>query len=481
MPSRRSFLRAGLAAGATTAIFPMAYPALGQTVSAGGDYKALVAVWALGGMDGFDAILPLDQQVHGQFKEWRPDIFAGHESNGTSREIGNLLELNDANSNAQAGQRFGMVKELSDLHALFQGGELAILPCVGPLIEPANRATIEADSVELPKRLRSHNDQQLTWKTFDVEGATTGWAGKFFDALIERGVNDTPDFLGMRLSANSAFVTGTYQRPFAFSGNVPNPGWDFIERTQRTGGRNRANSEEIVQILQDHMAMEGLNSSNYFMQDWINTNRRGSMLTGQYRQAVEALPEMETQFPDTGLGRQMRAVADAIRVRETLGVSKQIFSTGLGGWDTHQNQAVNIPGRLREMNDAIAAFRSAMLELGMWNNVTVFTGSDFGRPLIQNGSNGTDHAWANNHFITGGQVDGGKLVGEMISNWNIDDESDAGRMINNGQIIPSTSVEQYAASLGAWWGLSASEIGAALPRLSRFPNGPVSLFQQSAA
>ncbi|MGD1957159.1 MAG: DUF1501 domain-containing protein [Sphingomonadales bacterium] len=480
MPSRRSFLRAGLAAGASTAIFPAAMPAFAQSAQPG-EYRALVAVWALGGMDGFDAMLPLDEQTHAQFKAWRPDIFAGHEANGNSREIANLLELNDSNSQAHAGQRFGLVRELTDLHGPFEGGELAILPSVGPLIAPTNRALIENNSVELPKRLRSHNDQQLTWKTFDVEGATEGWAGKFFDALIERGGQDTPDFLGMRLSGNSAFVTGQYQRPFAFSGSVPEGGWDYIRRTQRNGGRNRTNSDEILEIVRRHIEMEGLNSSNYYMQDWINANRRGSLLTAQYRDAVDALPDLGTQFPNTGLGRQMKAVTDAIRVRETLGVSKQIFSTGLGGWDTHSQQANDIPGRLTEMNDAIKAFRDAMIEIDMWTKVTVFTGSDFGRPLIQNGSDGTDHAWANNHFIAGGMVEGGRIAGEMISNWTIDDESDAGSMIYNGQVIPSTSVEQYAASLGAWWGLTQSEINSALPRLSAFPNGPVQLFSSSLA
>ncbi|MEM9289234.1 MAG: twin-arginine translocation signal domain-containing protein, partial [Pseudomonadota bacterium] len=71
MPSRRSFLRAGLAAGASTAIFPAAMPAFAQSAQPG-EYRALVAVWALGGMDGFDAMLPLDEQTHAQFKAWRP-------------------------------------------------------------------------------------------------------------------------------------------------------------------------------------------------------------------------------------------------------------------------------------------------------------------------------------------------------------------------------------------------------------------------
>ncbi|MEM6681081.1 MAG: DUF1501 domain-containing protein [Pseudomonadota bacterium] len=481
MPSRRSFLRAGLAAGATTAILPTAlHPGVARAQALGGtDYKALIAVWALGGMDGHDAMLPLDPAVHAQFKAWRPAIFAGHEANQNSREIANLLELNDTNQNAHNGQRFGLAPELIDLHGLFEGGELAILPAVGPLIEPANRAAIDNKTVDLPKRLRSHNDQQLTWKTFNVEGATSGWAGKFFDALIERGASDTPDFLGMRLSANSAFVTGQYQRPFSYSGSIPQAGWDYVTRMQRSNGRNRTNSDEIREILQQHIEMDGITSSNYFMQDWVNANNRGAILTAQYREAVANLNELDTVFPSTGLGRQFKAVVDAIRVRETLGVSRQIFSTGLGGWDTHAQQANNVSGRFRELSGAIKAFRDAMLEIGMWPNVTVFTGSDFGRPLIENGSEGTDHAWANNHFITGGSVDGGRIVGQAVTNWDINDSSDAGQMINNGQVIPTTSVEQYAASLGEWWGLTSSEINGALPRLGNFSAGPVKLFQSA--
>jgi len=477
MPSRRSFLRAGLAAGASTAIFPAAAlrssTAFAQTAG-GGDYKALIAIWALGGMDGHDAMLPLDPTVHGKFKEWRPEIFAAHENTQTSREIPNLLELSDANQAAHNGQRFGLAPELAGLHGLFQGGELAILPNVGPLIEPVNRATADRGIVELPKRLRSHNDQQLTWKTFDVEGATNGWAGKFFDALVERGVSDTPDFLGMRLSANSAFVTGTYQRPFEFAGSIPDIGTNWMERRQRSGGRNRTREDEIRAILQDHLRLEGESSRNYFEQDWIAANRRGSVLTGQYRDAIANLSPLDTVFPDTGLGRQLKSVADAIRVRDTLGVSRQIFSTGLGGWDTHSQQGRAITSRLREMNDAMIAFREAMLEIGMWPNVTLFTGSDFGRQMIENGSEGTDHGWGNNHFIAGGSVAGGRIAGRAITNWDLNDTTDAGQFLRDGLSIPTTSVEQYAAALGEWWGLTPTELATALPRLSNFPDGPVS-------
>ena len=153
-------------------------------------------------------------------------------------------------------------------------------------------------------------------------------------------------------------------------------------------------------------------------------------------------------------------------MRSQLGVNRQIFVVGPGGFDTHSAQAQSLPGDLRQIDEAVVAFNTAMDELGVANDVTLFTASDFGRTLAINGD-GTDHGWAGHHFVVGGAVSGQRIYGDIpISDFGHDLDSGTGRL------IPTTSVEQYAASLGRWFGLDGDELRVALPDPVNFDSGP---------
>jgi len=207
------------------------------------------------------------------------------------------------------------------------------------------------------------------------------------------------------------------------------------------------------------------------MKDMISMNARAMANSETFARALENGVAVSTSFPETQLASQLKTVANTIAIRDALNVRRQIFYVAIGGFDTHDNQRAEVPERLTEVGTAIAAFKSAMLELGVWNDVTLFTASDFGRTVIDNGD-GTDHGWGGHHFVVGGSVSGKHIYGDIPAY----DLSDQVYTEDRGRLIPTTSVDQYAATLGAWFGLDMSELNGTLPNLKNFPVKDLGLF-----
>ena len=134
----------------------------------------------------------------------------------------------------------------------------------------------------------------------------------------------------------------------------------------------------------------------------------------------------------------------------------------MGDFDTHGDQLYRQPLLMKELNDALVAFYQSMVELGLGDKVTVFTASDFGRTLTSNGD-GTDHAWGSHQLVLGDAVNGGNIYGTMPS-LAINSDNDIGE----GRIIPSLSMDQYAATLAKWFGLDTSAYGDVFPNLVNF-------------
>ena len=127
---------------------------------------------------------------------------------------------------------------------------------------------------------------------------------------------------------------------------------------------------------------------------------------------LATLPALQTVFPTTSLGNQLKEVAQLIKVNQTtLGLSRQLFFCSLGGFDTHSNQPNTQATLLAQLGNAMAAFDAATNELGVGQSVTTFTLSDFARTFVPNGNTGTDHAWGGHHFVMGGAVKGGDFYG----------------------------------------------------------------------
>jgi len=428
-----------------------------------GGYKALVGIMLKGGMDNNDTVLPVDESSYAALKAIRPGIFSDYSSDApeSSRNRENILALNPTNETRFSGRKFGLPQELSNIYNLFESGDAAIVGNVGPLLEAANQADFEAGRVELPKRIFSHNDQQSTWMALDSEGARLGWGGKFADAVLSSDPASNPLYAAVTATSPDVFLAGQNARAF----RVPEIGRDIslhaLSRRWYLGwGEDRDAAREK---LSKYFRKSEFEHQNIFRNDVARSVGRGieNQLAFSIRVA-EATP-LTTVFPNTSIGRQLGGVAQAMSLRAGLGVSRQVFYAATGGYDTHDNQATDLPARHRELDEAVSAFHSAMIELGLWNDVILFTMSDFGRSMVENGD-GCDHGWGGHHFVMGGSIRGKEIYGDIP-------EVDPGHpqyTASRARLIPTTSVEQHAAALGGWFGLDAGELDQIFPNLSRF-------------
>lgn len=465
---RRHFIRSSGAlalasgAGATAAFSPFASPAMAADTSG---YKALVCVFLKGGIDCHDIILPFDEASYQANANVRSTVMDAYRFLGgdASRERADLLPLTPNNQSALGNRQFAMPPSMNALHGLFQSGRAAVVGNVGPLIQPTTRSTFDSRSAALPRQLFSHNDQESTWMSLRTEGTATGWGGRFADTV--RQGNGNPAFSAISTGGHEVFLVGNETQQFQLHPTAGIQQLRDLEFTHLRGTGSR--SDQLQQLLEDHYNQTGIITSNYFERD-LGTKMRQSLANNAlFNEAKESAGAIASPFPDSNLGDQLRAVADTIALRGRLNVGRQVFIVTMSGFDTHTNQARTLPGMQREISEAIAAFYQSTIDLGVEDDVTLFTGSDFGRTLTANGE-GTDHGWGGHQFIVGGAVNGRTIYGEM---------PDAGlgheQELGNGRLIPTTSVEQFAAPLGRWFGLSQNEVNAALPTLQNFAGAPL--------
>lgn len=423
-------------------------------------YKALVMIFLKGGQDGADFLIPYDQPSWSALRRIRvnlSDLYDVDNPN-SSRNRSNLLPL--APDNDLGGRSFSFPPELSLLSDLFASGELAVVGNIGPLIEPVNRSQIEAESVPLPARLFSHNDQQSTWMTFAPEGARIGWGGRFVDATIEGQSEIARGFTAITAGSNDPFLSGEAAQPFRISSSGA-PRLDVVRSNSYLG--NTAGDKSAEAKLLAMLAREDYGFDNLFLRDIARFTGQSAGQISLLAETLDSATPVATEFPNTGLGKQLKAVADMINIHANLGVKRQVFYVTVGGYDTHDNQVNKLPSLHTALADGLAAFRSALISVGKWNQTVTFTASDFGRTYIDNGT-GTDHGWGGYHIVMGGAVKGRKFYGGYP-----EIDVDASHFTpTRGRLIPDVAVEQYAASLGRWFGLTESELNVALPNLGSF-------------
>lgn len=460
MLDRRLFLKsAGAAAIASAAIagHPASFSAHAANTSG---YKALVCVFFLGGLDNHDVLLPYDQSSYDAFQSIRQTLMT---QQGAQRQRSALLPIVPDDPSLLGGRQVALPPEMLQLKSLFDQGEAAIVANLGPLIEPVTRTSFESGAARVPPRLFSHNDQQATWQASAPEGAQFGWGGLFADAILNAGANSAaPEFTTISSTDVGPFLTGRSARPYQVSvsgaANV-----DILYDLREAD--LPAEQREILDALQSQLRSDSYRSPHILQQDMSVALSGSFKSNATYDQARQSGTALQTQFPAGGLAAQLRAVAETIAVRSQLSVSRQIFFVGIGGFDTHSDQARSLPGLLSQIDGSLAAFHAAMGELGLNNDVTLFTASEFGRTLAVNGD-GTDHGWGGHSFVLGGGVRGRQIYGS-VPDFALGHEADSG----SGRIIPSLSVEQFAAPLGRWFGLTDAELASALPNLANFDAG----------
>lgn len=433
-------------------------------------YKALVCVFLNGGLDSYDTILPYDVASHNTHFTIRERLFTGYgdDDPSNSRARDNLLPLSIANAADYGSREFAMTADMAPLRSLFNSGNAAIVGNVGPLLEPITLAQHQSNPGLSPSRLFSHNDQQSTWMALSPEGARFGWGGAFADAHLLGSSSLERTFSAIGVSGNAVFLSGERARPYKVTpGGARELRVTDASRSVRPGLSLPAS---VRDQMQDHFTGAGATSSSLFLRDLTSIHEASMEANDLFSDAMESSSPLATAFPSTSLGDQLETVAETIAIRNQLGVRRQVFFVSLGGFDTHSSQAFSLPRLQVELADAIAAFYQSTVELGVSSEVTLFTASDFGRTLSVNNS-GTDHGWGGHHFVVGGAVQGGRIYGDMPLH-ELGHDLDVGR----GRLLPTTSVEQYAATLGKWFGLSGSELNAALPNLGNFGASDLGFF-----
>jgi uncharacterized protein (DUF1501 family) len=461
--NRRNFLRSGAATGFLAGTGVLSTLASGKAFAANtSGYKALVCIFLKGGMDHADTVIPRDPASYDQLRSARPGLYGayGVGSGSSSRDSANLLALNPTNAASFGSRQFGLPEQLSGLQEIFEAGDLAIVGNVGPLIEPTTRSDLTRIGAQLPPRLFSHNDQQSTWMSLGVEGAQYGWGGAFADAALRADSSLNPRYAMVSAGPNDVFLSGKEGRQFTTSAGGAQ-GVTLVDQPFILGGESRFNAAR--DLLDEYVSKTGYGETNLFARDFARQSGNGVINSRAYDTALESSSGISTVFPGTSIGSQLRSVANTISIQDKLDSNRQVFYVFMGGFDTHSGQTNTLPGLQTALSEAISAFRTSMVTQGKWNDVTLFTMSEFGRTTIDNGD-GTDHGWGGHHFVTGGSVAGKQIYGD-IPTPDLNGESFTS---THGRLIPKVSVEQYAATLGSWFGLDAGELAAALPNLSNF-------------
>jgi uncharacterized protein (DUF1501 family) len=503
--SRRKFLKASTC-GLTGAAMIASLDKLnlvnammqGQQANVAADYRALVCIFLSGGTDGNNMVIPYDGYTNA----------AGGTTNGydnvrTGAGLAvpkNMLDntkITPANTSGLAyafhpnlspeANNAGQAKGFMDI---WNAGKLAVLCNVGSLVQPITRAQYAA-GIGHPYQLFSHSDQ-VNQQQSSIANTTgqTGWGGRIADKT--NGLNGAVALpMNISLAGTSLFSSGFNSRQLAIGAaptslaNVLNLNWNGP-----SGANPFTNGSSYRSLL-------GFDQGTTLIKASTDTTSSALSADAALNAAcTPSCPVLTATFPNTSLGNQLAQIAKLIKIKASLGFAngRQIFFCNVGGFDTHTNETGSDPtnpgggaaqsgtqgGLLTQVSQAMRAFYDEMAAQNLSNNVTTFTLSDFARTLQPSGSGagsvGTDHAWGTHAFIMGGSVLGGAFYGStrpdgsglpygfpVLQLGGPDDTTS-----NRGQWIPTTSIDQYAATLAAWYGLAGPDIATVFPSLSKF-------------
>jgi uncharacterized protein (DUF1501 family) len=513
--SRRAFLRHAAAFSSLGAAgsLGLSLATLGKaSAQSSGGYQALVCVFLYGGNDAYNTVLATDATSWGHYRNHRdpksrnpadtstsiallsPGTVANTSAGaGTPERLGGVLPIAHSGRAANAGRQFALHPSLTQLQQLYQNRRLAVLANVGPLVQPTTKANYAVNTFAKPAKLFSHNDQSSTWQSFSPEGANAGWGGRMGDLLMsQNGLGNAQaeqrsivqnSFTCMTPTAGSIWLSGHAVTPYQ-SGNT-------AVASLGQGGKlfNSTVADAAVMAI-----MNDATHTNLFAQAHQQVVARALKAQDLIAPAFPAqaqgpwgTPGMNTwtdpllkyagidgQPKTNQLAIQLQMVARMIEVNRAagLGVQKQVFMVSLGGFDSHDNQNQDHAERMLQLNHALAYFDAALGQMpggDLRSQVTTFTASDFGRSFTNNGD-GTDHGWGSHHLIMGGAVQGGEVYGTFpqYSTADANGTFSSQDQLTNGVMLPTTSVDQYAYTLGKWMGVSPTDLAAILPNLGNF-------------
>lgn len=463
--NRRHWLKAAGLLGATAGAGALGNLLLPATPARAADYKALVCIFLYGGNDGMNMIVPTDGTRYGQYSAVRKTLAIPQ---------GSLLGLGSSG--------YGLHPALSGLTTAWSEGRLAPVFNVGPLHQPITKAQFRAapESSDLvPDSLFSHSDQQVLWESSSTDALTrTGWGGRAAQVL---GTTNPVISVG----GNGRFGLSALSAPLV----LPEPGATFgayelgTESWRLNYAPLVARAAALRGLYQETQGNELAEVYAGMQRDAFEVSDRLATLIKVKPGQTGSVAAIDNAFAPLisggdvadGLPRQLYQIAKLIAGNATVQGNRQIFFAQLGGFDTHGNQIGGSATTgahallLKEVGDALGCFYEAMKGLALSDAVTAFTQSDFGRTFTPNNSSGTDHAWGNNHLVIGGAVKGGLTYGTyptLVLGGPDDVGVDSWEL--QGRWIPTSSVDQYAATLLSWFGATPTQLDAVLPNLANF-------------
>jgi uncharacterized protein (DUF1501 family) len=481
--SRREFIKnAGCAMGMVTLASQVGHfgrmTALAQKVgegrrkraALGGSYKALVCVFLSGGNDGNNMIVP----IHNDSSVSNYSVYsAARAPQGLAIAQNQFLPISVpriGNLSYGLHPAFGpQANGNNGIHELWGQGSLAFATNVGTLVSPMTKAQYQNNSVSKPYQLFSHLDQVNQFHSGRSDTFSfTGWGGRVSDKMSQTSNPDGLVPMITSIDGSQLFTAGQTTQPLAIAdSNTP-----LNEVLNPIGFENDPISQARLQSLNELRAIDRDNG-------YVDAASAITDSALEANAALASFQEVTVPFANNSVSRQLKQVARMIKKQADLSVDRQVFFVERGGFDTHNNQLGSQSNNLTEVSQAVRAFYDEMVVQGMAANVTVFMMTDFGRTMNPAGTGaavGSDHGWGNHLFIIGDSVDGGDFYGINTSNGTpfqnlvIDGPDDATSNSANarGRWIPTTSVEQYAATLARWYGLAEEDMTAVFPNIGSF-------------
>ena len=416
------------------------------------DYKALVCLFLAGGNDANNLVVPTDNTTYAAYAAGRGVLALPQNT---------ILPVA---TSASTGQTWGLHPAMIELKNLYDRGKFAVMANVGTLSQPLTQALYNSRPDMRPMQLFSHNDQQVEWQTSvsdkPFSEVATGWGGRVADMMNALNSNNRIS-MSLTLNGQNTFQVGRNVSQYAVGTNGAIALTGSGTGTSVNGLRTAA--------MNDVLAMQNANLFETAFGGITNGALNNSALLSTVITGASPVQNVFNGVPNSSLAQQLHMVARLVNAQTQLGLKRQIFFVRIGGFDLHDNQVVlgnTVSGAhtnlLRDISQSLNAFYTALTQLGAENQVTAFTSSDFGRTYNTNGD-GSDHGWGSHHFMLGGAVKGGDIYGKM-PNFAMGGPDDTGR----GRWIPSTSVDEFAATLAKWFGVSATNIPAIFPNIGRF-------------
>ncbi len=405
------------------------------------DYKALVCILLAGGNDSFNMLIPRGTTEYNEYAQSRTNVAIPQNQ---------ILPINP---NTSDGKQYGVHPSMPKIQSLFEAGNLAFISNIGALVYPTTMSDFNT-GFNLPEGLFSHSDQQKHWQTSLPQDrqALTGWGGRMADILRYNNASQSIS-MNLSLSGLNQFQLGDEIQPYS----ILRTGSGAVQISGSTSNNfyNTIKRQTLDSLLEE-------NYINVLDQAFQNTITNSNGNSFEFSGAINSVAPFTTTFADTNLSESLQMVAKTIAARDVLNVSQQTFFISFGGWDTHDYIIDDHAELLATLDDAMDSFYSVLAELGLENNVTTFTMSDFGRKLVSNGD-GSDHGWGGNVMVMGGAVNGKDIYGSYPDLY-LGSPLDTG----TGRFIPTTSCDEYFAELALWFGASSADLYQIFPNITNF-------------